>query len=371
MFDPSPLPGGGPGPAPEGEAMPGRLISADSHVAISLDAVRERVPSSLREAFDDALAAHAAHEAELRGGRQLSLDSWDMEAMKDPGYRDPHARLAAMDRDGVHAEVLYSEVSAFRSYGLVKGDWKPISRAFTDLLSDFASVDPDRLAVSYQVPIIDVDHAVGEVLRLAGLGARSVHLPNFPSELGLPDYHDPVYDRLWGALQETGISISHHLGNRASLYDVMRRDPTPQCAIFTSLPALALSEVMAWWILTGTLERFPGLKIVFVEPGLYWVPGFLASLDAKAERGYDLPGLRLKPSEYFRRNMALTFMDDELGLGMRHLIGVENILWSTDFPHPATTWPNSVAAVERQFAGIPDEERELITCGNSARIYGL
>ncbi|MCB0994650.1 MAG: amidohydrolase [Acidimicrobiales bacterium] len=351
--------------------MTQRLISADSHVAFSLDAVRERVPAKLHEAFDDAIAAQAAIDAELRAGRELSLASWDMEAMKDPGYRDPHARLAAMDRDGVEAEVLYSEVSAFRAFGLVKGDWKPISRAFTDLVSDFASVNPDRLAASYQVPIIDIEYAVEEVQRLAALGARSVHLPNFPSEIGLPDYHDPSYDPLWGALQETGISISHHLGNRHWLYDVYRRDPTPQAAIFTSMPALALAEVIAWWILTGTLERFPGLKIVFVESGLYWLPGFLAGLDRKADGRYDLPGVRLKPSEYFRRNMACTFMDDEVGLAARHLVGVENILWSTDFPHPATTWPDSQATVDRMFADIPDDERDLICSGNSARIYGL
>jgi predicted TIM-barrel fold metal-dependent hydrolase len=347
-----------------------KLISADSHVAVSLDAIRERVPRSLHEAFDDATAAQAKIDEDLRGGRKLSLADWDLEAFRDPGYRDPVARLAAMDRDGVRAEVLYSEVSAFRAFGLVKGDWKPISRAFADHLTEFASHDPDRLAVSYQVPIIDIPYAVAEVERLAGLGARSVHLPNFPSEIGLPDYHDPVYDPLWGVLQETGISISHHLGNRHWLYDIFRRDPTPQAAIFTSMPALALSEAIAWWILTGTLERFPGLKIVFVEPSLYWVPGFVASLDRKAEV-YDLPGVRLKPSEYFRRNMSLTFMDDEVGLGLRQLVGIENILWSTDFPHPATTWPNSQAVVARQFADIPDNERDLICSGNAARVYGL
>jgi predicted TIM-barrel fold metal-dependent hydrolase len=348
-----------------------RLISADSHVAVSLDAVRERVPRSLRPAFDDAIAEQKRIDDEMRGGRGLSLEDFDMEAMRDPGYHDPVARLAAMDRDGVDAEVLYSEVSAFRAYGLVKADWRPISRAFADVLSDFAAHDPRRLAVSYQVPIIDVSYAVTEVERLSRLGARSVHLPNYPSEFGLPDYHDAVYDPLWGVLQETGISISHHLGVRHWLWDVFQRDPTPQSAIFTSLPALALAEVINWWILTGTLERFPELRVVFVEPQLYWLPGFLASLDRKADGRYDLPGLRLKPSEYFRRNMACTFMDDEVGLAMRHQIGLENILWSTDFPHPATTWPHSREVVARQFAQIPDVERNMICSENAARIYNL
>lgn len=347
-----------------------RLISADSHVAVNLADIRERVPAGLRGAFDDAIATQARHEHEMKHGRQMSLDDFDIEAISNPGYREPVARLAAMDRDGVEAEVLYSEVSAFRSFGLVKGDWKPISRAFTDFMADFASADPRRLLASYQVPIIDIPYAVAEVQRLAGLGARSVHLPNHPSEVGLPDYHDPVYDPLWGVLQETGLSISHHLGVRNSLWEVFVRDPTPQAAIFTSFPNLAISEVVAWWILTGTLERFPGLQIVFVEPSLYWLPGFLAQLDKKSSV-YDLPGVRLKPSEYFRRNMACTFMDDEVGLEMRHAVGVENILWSTDFPHPATTWPNSQAIVARQFAGIPDSERDLICSGNAQRIYGL
>jgi predicted TIM-barrel fold metal-dependent hydrolase len=236
-------------------------------------------------------------------------------------------------------------VSAFRAFGLVKGDWKPISRAFTDAMSEFAAVSPNRLAVSYQVPIIDIDYAVAEVQRLG------------------PTWR--LLD-LWNDLYLIGLFL---LG--ADIDPAKTGFDQPPCAIFTSLPALALAEVIAWWILTGTLERFPGLQIVFVEPGLYWIPGFLAGLDRKADGRYELPGLRLKPSEYFRRNMACTFMDDMVGLQARHLIGIENILWSTDFPHPATTWPNSVATVEAQFEGIPVAEREAITCGNAARIYKL
>jgi len=348
-----------------------RLISADSHVQIPVTVVRERVPAALRDAFDDAIAEAAAEDRANKGGREFALAKWDLEATKDPGYRDPHARLAAMDRDGVAAEVLYSEVSAFRHFGRIKGDWKPISRAFTDFQADFASVDPDRLACSYQVPVIDVEFAVAEVQRLAALGARSVHLPNYPSELGLADYHDERYDPLWAVLSETGISISHHLGNRFWHWDVFRRDPTPQSGIYTSLPSMGLAEVVGFWILPGTLERFPALRVVLVESNLGWLPDYLRKLDWMADGRYDFPALTMKPSDYFRRNMACTFIDDEHGLDQRYRLGVENIMWSTDLPHPATTWPNSREIVERQFAGIPADERELITAGNAARIYGL
>jgi predicted TIM-barrel fold metal-dependent hydrolase len=347
-----------------------RLISADSHVLVRPDDVRARLPRQLIPAYDEALATQAAAEAELRAGEVLTMDAFDLEGSRSPGYYDAEARLKDMDRDGVDVEVLYSELSAFRSFHLIGDGWRVVARAFNDHLADFAAVDPKRLVVSYQLPIVDIDHAVAEVQRLAALGARSVQLPNYPSELGLPDYHDESYARLWSALEETSISISQHLGPKATLFDVFRRDPLPQKAIFTSLPAMALAENLAWWILTGILERHPGLQLVFVEPGLGWVPYYLDVLDRRVGR-YEMPDITDRPSDYFRRNMSLTFMDDPRGVAMRHELGVENIMWSTDFPHPATTWPNSQEFVASNFAGVPEDETELMVCGNAARIYGL
>jgi predicted TIM-barrel fold metal-dependent hydrolase len=347
-----------------------RLISADSHVLVRPDDVRARLPQRLIPAYNEALATQAAANEKLRDGQVLTMDSFDPEASSSPGYFDATARLRDMDRDGVETEVLYSELSAFRHFHLVGDEWRVVARAFNDHMADFAAVDPKRLVVSYQLPIIDIDHAVSEVQRLAAVGARSVHLPNYPSELGFADYHDARYEPLWSALEETSISISQHLGPKESLYDVFRRDPLPQKAIFTSLPAMALAENLAWWIMTGILERHPGLQIVLVEPGLAWVPYYLDTLDRRIGR-YDLPFTKEKPSFYFHRNMSLTFMDDPRGVGMRHELGVRNIMWSTDFPHPATTWPNSQSYIARNFAGVPSDETELMVCGNAARVYGL
>jgi predicted TIM-barrel fold metal-dependent hydrolase len=347
-----------------------RLISADSHVLVKPDDVRARLPQRLVGDYDNALAAQAVADKELRGGQVMSLEAFDLEGSRSPGYFDAEARLKDMDRDGVDVEVLYSELSSFRHFHLVKDGWRDVARAFNDHLADFAAVDPKRLVVSYQIPIIEIDHAIAEVQRLAAAGARSVQLPNYPAELGFADYHDARYDPLWSALEETNISISQHLGPKASLWDVYRRDPLPQKAIFTSLPAMALAENMAWWILTGILERHPGLRIVFVEPGLAWVPYYLDILDRRVGT-YDFPDITELPSEYYRRNMSLTFMDDPRGVAMRHELGVENIMWSTDFPHPATTWPNSQDFVARNFEGVPEDETQLMVCGNAARAYGL
>jgi predicted TIM-barrel fold metal-dependent hydrolase len=291
--------------------------------------------------------------------------------MTNPGYSDPVERLKAMDRDDVEAEILYSEVSAFRHYPLMGEGWREASEAFNRVLLDFSSADSKRLVPAYQVPLIDIDYAVKQVRALAAEGARAVHIPTFPSEVGLPEYHDERYNPLWAEISEADLSISQHLGLVASLWELFRRDPTPQKAIFTSQPAMRLAETIAFWILPGVLARFPKLKVVLVEPSLGWVPFYLDLLDSMAAGPYDFPALDEKPSAYFHRQMYLTFVDDPRGLEARYDIGVERIMWSTDFPHPATSWPNSHAVVQKNFAGIPEDERNLIVAGNAARLYGL
>src|SRR5260221_1384855 len=159
--------------------MPERLISADSHVRITADSVRDRLTAKVAAQYDDALKALAAEEDELRGGQSFGLGNFDLEGARDPGYWEPHARLAAMDRDGVEAEVLYSELSAFRQFHLIPDDWKAVARAFNDCMSDFAGVNPRRLGCSYQLPIIDIDYPVTQVPRLAALQWRSLRLPHY------------------------------------------------------------------------------------------------------------------------------------------------------------------------------------------------
>jgi predicted TIM-barrel fold metal-dependent hydrolase len=349
------------------------LISVDSHVRIAPDQIKANLASKFHSDWDEAVAIEDARHREELGGidQRVLLAGFSHEAFSDPGYYEPNARLKAMDRDEVQAEVLYSEVSAFRSYGFMKDGWREASVAFNRVLLDFASVDRKRLVPAYQVPLLDIDFAVEQVQSLAADGARAVHIPTFPVEVGLPEYHDERYEPLWAAISETGMSISQHLGLPHDLYDLLRRDPTPQKAIFTSQPALRLAETIGFWILPGVLAKFPELQVVLVEPGLGWVPWYLDMLDSMAEGAYDFPELDDKPSSYFHRQMHLTFMDDPRGLKQRYEIGVDRIMWSTDFPHPATTWPNSQAAVARNFEGIPDEERDLMVHGNAARVYGL
>jgi predicted TIM-barrel fold metal-dependent hydrolase len=247
------------------------------------------------------------------------------------------------------------------------------TRAFNDALAAYESVDPKRLVVSYQIPIHDIDLAVREVERIAAVGGKSLQLPVFPTELGLPDYVDGRYDRLWSVIQATGLPICCHTGFNTHLDDLHRRDPTPQGGITVPMIALSCGEAFGMWILGGIFERFPELKLVFVEPGLGWVAWWIRYVDTMVtKQAYVFPALQELPSFYFHRNVFVTFMEEEVAVQLlRHELGIANMLWASDYPHPPTTWPNSRAIVDQQFRDVPDAERSLIVSGNAARIWNL
>ena len=349
-----------------------RFFSADSHCVITSEQVKQNLASKHHADWDAGMARHQAKQDEIQAGQKLELEDFvDLEAARHPGYFDSAARLKAMDADGVQCEVMYSEFDFTSKVYEIGPAWKECATAYNDSLYEFASIDPKRILITYQLPLIEVDYAVSEVHRLAGLGARSIQIPNFPSELGMPDYHDDRYAPLWHAFEETGVVVANHLTLKTTLWDTFRRDPTPQKGIFTALPGFAIAETLSWYILTGVLERHPGLRIVFVEPGLFWLPGFIRFLDSRMEHHYEFPGMKLLPSEYFKRQMAATFVYEPEAVELRHELGVDNVLWSTDFPHPCCNWPNAADKVDTLFAGVPEDEVHKMTWANGARMYGI
>lgn len=362
-------------------AIKERLVSADSHVYFTNDWIKQRLRRELHAVWDEAGAKAEAYAAKvLRGGQpQLHLEDFvDPEASNDPGYKNPADKLKAMDRDGVEAEVIFPELGGAKicTPQLMGSDWKEVFKGYNDSMRDFAAHNPDRLLCAYQLPLIDIDFAVREVTRLARDNkARCVQLTPFPADLGLPDFHDPRYIPLWKTIEETGLTIMNHLDLKADLWDVFRRDPTPQKGIFTALPWAPMAETLCFWILTGTLEKYPKMKVVFVEPGLGWIPWFFETLlDPRMDLHYQFPGVKQKPSDTFRQQCGATFMYEPKGLKTFYdYFGADCLYWSTDFPHPATCWPNSQAQVISQCAeaGIGEADRRKIVSQNALKTFAL
>jgi uncharacterized protein len=322
------------------------LISVDSHVHFTDDWVKARLSKRLHPLWDEAQKKERVAATELLGGgKQLPMEDFvELEAAQDPGHFEPNAKLAAMDRDSVLAEVIFPEVGGAKycTPTYMGSDWQEALKGYNQSMVDFASVNPDRLLSAYQIALYDIPFAVSEVHRLAREGARCVQVPCYPSEVGLPDVHDSRYDPLKG--------------------------------IFTSIPPISMSESIAFWILTGTLERFPKLKVLLIEPGLGWLPYYLGLLDKRMHMHYKFPGVKKLPSEYFKTQIGASFMYEPDGLRFAcDVLGPECLYWSTDFPHPATCWPNSQQQVKSQFteAGLSEANRRKIVYDNSRKLFGF
>jgi uncharacterized protein len=348
-----------------------RLISADAHVALSSDDVKSHLASAFHDAYD---AGISQMRAELTADYAARPNFEPPPGyFGRPGHSEPVARLADMDLDGVDAEVIFCEVSAYRFLYQLGDAAESVTVAFNDAMHEFGSADPDRLIVNAQIPINDVRLAVREVERVAELGVRSLQLPVYPSELGAPDYYDASYAPLFEAIAATGLPVCCHIGVNQALTDLARRDPTPQGAVFAAQTALSTGEVLGMWICGGVFERHPDLQLVLVEPGLGWVPFWLEFADDMLQRqGYKMPAISKLPSDYYYRNVALTFISEPLSLGsLVDRLGVENILWSNDYPHPVTSWPDSRRVAADQLAALPTEAQRLIAGGNASRIWKL
>lgn len=368
-----------------------RLISSDDHVDLAHAAIKANLSSKFHPAYDTAIGEFGAAMAKVMSAEANGL--WrkqrglapgkiaDMSSLADrthaaagrPGHTDPKARLEDLDADGVDASVMYCEVSAFRYLYLLKEGNREATRAFNQTMSDFSSIDPSRMIVSYQIPIHDIEGAVREVEWVASRGGKSLQLPVFPAELGLPDYWDTRYDPLWQVIQEVDLPVCLHIGLNTGLESLARRDPTPQKGIFVGAVALTTAEPLGMFIMGGVFERFPKLKVVFVEPGLGWVSWWLYIADDLRQRqGYEFPAITELPSHYFHQNVYLTFIDEpDAYRQATERLGVDNIMWSSDYPHPVSSWPRSQSIVNQMFDGIPAGDRLKIVSGNATRVWNL
>lgn len=350
-----------------------RIISSDSHVTTTHDAVKSNLATKFHAAYDKAVEQMGGGGVATRKGQNtMPFDlSKVNHAFGRPGTYDGKERLVDMDADGVDVEVLYCEFSAFRYLYMIEDGWREATEAFNNTLANFASADPSRLICSYQIPIHDIDVAVAEVLRVASIGGKSLQLPVHPPELGLPDYWERHWDPLWAAIQETGLPACFHIG----LADITVYDPFPNDhaqGVVQPIAAFWTSIQYGNFIMGGVFERFPGLKTVFVEPGIGWFPWWLNNADQMIlDRGYSFPQITELPSFYFKRNLFLTFIDEPFSVqNLRHLM-LDNIMWSTDYPHPACSWPRSQEIIKQNFDGVPDDERAKILSGNAERVWNL
>ncbi len=295
-----------------------------------------------------------------------------------PGSGDARQRLAEMDRDGVYAEIEFPAVQGQRSFhNLVPREaYVAIVRGYNNWLSqEFCSVDPERLLGCALLPATTVDDAIEELTRVSTMpGICTVILHHWPNGGPLPAEED---DRFWQVALGLDFPVSVHVGVGSSKTGQATKLPKGHFnnqTSFGTLGAGSYSQLsMIYFILSGALDRFPDLRIPFLEVGAGWLPSWLARVDRSYLRHQAWTGFEFKrlPSEYIRGHFLFGFQDDFYGVEHRHEIGVDKLMWANDFPHSAGDWPDSIPLIEEMFDGVPEEEARLMLGGNCARFYKL
>lgn len=289
-----------------------------------------------------------------------------------PGGWDPAERLKDMERDGIEAAVLYT------TFGFVLFQIEDAAlqeacfRVYNDWLAEFCSYAPKQLAGLALIPLFDVERGRQELERCRKMGLRGALIWASPPEE--QPYSLPLYDSFWATAQDLAMPLSLHLatGRRKE----SKIDESNMTEFWVNLIARPheIQHSFLTLIFAGVLERFPQLKFVSAENDIAWAPHVFERADKyfrRFKQGYNA-SLSLKPSEYFRRQLYVTFIDDPMGLKTyRFIDGANNVMWSTDYPHQASTFPRTQEFVEREFQGVPEEDKRKILRDNAAKLYGF
>jgi len=295
-------------------------------------------------------------------------DDFNKKGLRRPG--DPHLRVKELDRDGVDAEVIYGILAACAKMKDPAGA-NEMLRIYNDFMNDFCSHYPQREIGLACLPYSDIEAAAAEVRRVAKLGMKGVELSC--SWHMTPMWH-PMWDPLWEAVNETQLPLHFH--TFPSIDPELRKQyelPIQRRMTYAGLCLfqLTLGNILTALMGAAVFERFPNIRVVFGESGIGWIPYVIDRMDFEFKDQYQDLKLKMLPSEYWRRQCKATFQFDRVGTKLIEEMGVETLMWGSDYPHPDGVWPESKKYIEDQFSHLPADITYKMTCENAGKFYGL
>ncbi|MCH6563945.1 MAG: amidohydrolase [Myxococcales bacterium] len=366
------------------------VISSDCHAGLRPERYRDYLDPKYRDVFDVALPIQiqeteaaakkflvADINAEWRKGREQPLS----------GAWDHDERVKVLDGDGIAGEVIFPD-------GITEMNMPPFgaglslptenvdpelqwagARAHNRWLVEFCQMAPERRAGVAITPVLwDTDTAVQEIHWAKKHGLAGILIPSRWGKLDA--YHHPKYEPIWAACEELGMVVHLHSGSA----------PMEDYGDHQGMMGIYITEVVWWsvrplWFLIwgGVFERHPGLKLAITESTAIWVPEALQLMDQRyseshysAKLGDFRSHLSLKPSEYFRRNVFLgASCMPRREVELRHEIGLANIMWGSDYPHPEGSWPYTRSQMVESFRGVPKDELAAMLGGTAVALYGF
>jgi predicted TIM-barrel fold metal-dependent hydrolase len=373
------------------------VISADGHIdlpCLPTTLFTENAPSHLKEKMPKVVdsaegkiwVSHQGTSLGLVGGmgsagrRYVPGEIYRSDRMAETGlYEDqsrgimrtaiPELRLRDQDRDGVIGEVIYGILGAANRLNDPEVT-EVVVRIYNNFAADFSKACPDRFATVAPLPNSSPENIAEEIKRCAKLGLKGAELAVTHGMKPLWHYD---WNPLWQAAQECSIPVHlHTIGPKLDMTWLSdHRSRRMWLATILTEFQISMAGFMAAVIFGGVLERYPGLKVVIGEAGIGWLPYILERMDYEWEDQFKDLELKMKPSEYWQRQMYATFQQDQAGIDSLDKIGEDNVMWGSDFPHPDGVWPDSQEFLQRQMEHLSASQRRKIVYENAAKVYGF
>lgn len=364
------------------------IISADSHVA-----ERESVFADTSSKYKDSMPFEIYNER--YGGAVLVVPGIDQQlpmallctagrSPKDivktpmtwdelhPGSLYPAARIKVQDQENVKAEVIFPSVGMLVC-NHPDADYKKVCfDAYNRWIFEFSSFNSNRLIGVPLISIRTIDEGLKIIVNAKENGARAVMFPGNPV---FEDYDHIVYDPIWELCSTLQLPVCFHiLATSSDLASKTRGSNAKSGSMLRQLHILrGNQDIMAMLIFGGVFLRHPKLNVVCVEADGGWVPHFLWRLDHayRLHRHYLDLDIQQKPSDYFLKNIYLTFQDDlSVNVTLKGM-NVERLMFATDFPHADGTFPQSQQALATLCQGMTDDERDCIAYKNAQKLFGI
>jgi predicted TIM-barrel fold metal-dependent hydrolase len=290
-----------------------------------------------------------------------------------PGCYDPVERAKDLRSQGIYASVNFPSLPRFAGTLFLEFKDKDLAavcvRAWNDyVLDEWCAAAPTLFVPMVIVPLWDPAAAASEVRRCVGKGARAITMVENPSPLGQPSFHTDHWDPIWDVCVEADIPVCMHIAS-SGRSTVLTTEEPGIVEIATAFTRAAHSSVNM--MLSPIPRKFPGVKLVWSEGGIGWIPAALERADRQFDRHrhWSRSHEDIRPSEVCRRNMWFCMIEEPVGLQYRNDIGVERILWESDYPHADTTFPDTQEGAEVVFKDVPHEEITRITHGNASELF--
>ena len=363
------------------------VVSSDCHVGLPMAEYREYLDPQYREIMDTALPIETRLSEKASESFLIKEINEEWRRGIEDGLTGAwihEERIKVLDGDGIAAEVMFPDgVTEMNSppfgagIGLSTAEeivpelqWAG-ARAHNRWLAEFCSEDPERHVGLAIVPVVwDPQEAVLEARWAAENGLKGVVLPNLTRHH--KGYNHTCYHPFWEACEDLGLIVHYHSGGAPHEQFFGTNWPEESPEDHVGAVGAYVSEVL-WWtyrplsfmIWGGVFERFPKLKTIVTETGTCWmVPHWLKLLDHmyhdvqfSRKMGNFCRHLSLSPSEYFKRNVGIgASCIARADAEERHKLGLTQIMWGSDYPHPEGSWPHSREQMVQSFTGMPDDE---------------